>query len=272
MGLDEEQTEGRPRRYFGVRAIEEPDREVREHSAVDDHVLAVRLLVRDRNRLEEDRDAHAHPHGPGDRELVRVDPELVGVARQDEQPVRRRVGRDHLQPVAVAGIVPVLVGGERREGLGALRLQELADPVLEVAALVDAEVLEDADALADQRELVLPGRVPELEEVHAEDDVFQLCRGVARSDQRGRDRPRRRARDVLRAEVVLLEDREGSREADALDPAALADEIAVVPVLLCSHDAPPWREAVGRRATTSRSVPHHSGQDYAGRQATGGRS
>jgi hypothetical protein len=34
----------------------------------------------------------------------------LGVSRQDEQPVRRRVGRDHLQPVAVAGIVPELVG------------------------------------------------------------------------------------------------------------------------------------------------------------------
>ena len=79
------------------------------------------------------------------------------------------------------------------------------------------------NALAGERELVLPGRVPELEEVHAEDDVFELCRGVARRDQRGRDRPRRRARDVLQAEVVLLEDGEGSREADALDPAALAD-------------------------------------------------
>ena len=94
--------------------------------------------------------------------------------------------------------------------------------------------------LSGQRDLVLPGRVAELEEIHPEDDVLQLGRGVARRDQRGRDGAGRGARDVLRAEIVLLEDGEGTREANALDPAALANQIAVVPVkLISSHGAPP---------------------------------
>jgi hypothetical protein len=232
MGLDEQQPKGRPSRHLLARAVEEPDREVGQHAAVHDHVLAVRVLVRDGNGLEEDGDAHAHPHRPGDRELVRVDPELVGVARQDEQPMRRRVGRDQLQPVAVARVVPVLVGRECRERLRSLRLEELPDPALEVAALVNAEVLDAAHALPGERNSVLPSHVAELEEVHAEDDVLELRRGIAGRDQRRGDGAGRRARDVLGPEVLLLEDGERTREADALDPAALANQIAVVPVQL----------------------------------------
>ena len=55
-------------------------------------------------------------------------------------------------------------------------------------------------------------------EVHPEDDVLQLCSGVARGDQRGRDRPADVPATFCGRKVVFLEDGEGPGEADPFDP------------------------------------------------------
>ena len=89
-----------------------------------------------------------------------------------------------------------------------------------------------------ERHLVLPGAVLELPVVELHDDLAQLVAPVARRQQRGGDRAGGRAGDVLRGEAPLLEHRERAREADALDPAALEDEIGgVLMVVSCGLSA-----------------------------------
>ena len=94
--LDEQHSERRPVGNLFVLAIEEPHREVGEHPAVDNQVLAVRLAVLDADRLEEDRNRHAHPDGERHIELVRIHPELRRVPREHEQLSSGGVRCDHL--------------------------------------------------------------------------------------------------------------------------------------------------------------------------------
>ena len=182
--------------------------------------------VLDLDRLEEDRDRHAHPHGLRDLELVRVDAEHGRVAGEHEQLPRAQVGRDHLQPVLVARVVRVRL--QLAEGVHALRVEQAAHPAQELAALVEPALEDDAQPLADARDVVLPGRVLEAAEVEREDDVGDLLRGVAGGDQRRGDRAGGGPGDALRLVAALLEHRVGAGQADPLDPAALADEIEVV--------------------------------------------
>ncbi len=125
-------------------AVEQKDREVRQQPAVDDQMgLAV---AAQRHGLEEVREAHAHPHGPRDRQrvsgegpafLVLVALDIVG---EDEHAPLADVGGDHAQPVA--GASPFLLGevgrqlppdvGKRRVGLAkyAVRGLRLGDKYL----------------------------------------------------------------------------------------------------------------------------------------------
>ena len=86
-----------------MRAVEQPDREVREQAAVD-HVDRPALAMQ-HDRREEERIAHAHPHRLDEREAVLVErlARLVGVVgqvvRDDDHAAGRDVGADHVKPV-----------------------------------------------------------------------------------------------------------------------------------------------------------------------------
>ena len=191
------------------------------------------LRVLEPDRLEEDGDAHAHPHGERDVEVVRLDPELGRVPGQYEQLVLGHVGRDHLQAGAearVVGEVGVDEVGERADSLG---LEPLADPLEEAVAFVEAEVEQHAQRALDQRHLVLPALVLELPVVEVHDDLAQLGRRVAGREQGRADRARRRAGDVLVLVAALLQRRERAGEPDPLHASAFEDEVGVIPV--CGH-------------------------------------
>src|SRR5439155_15792389 len=174
------------------------------------------------------------PDRERDLELIRLQSQDFGIARKDEQPAARDVGRDHLQARAVLRVVPL--GAQVGKRVDALVGEEAAHPVDEVVALVDAVRDQDAERLADNRDPVLPRAILEPAEVEAEDDLAELVRGVAGGDQRRGDRARRGAGDVLRLPALLLERGVRAREPDALDPAALADEIdAVILFSWCGH-------------------------------------
>jgi hypothetical protein len=216
-------------------AVEQPDREIGEHPAVDDHVLMVRQLVRDPDGLEEDRDRHAHPHRQRHLDRVGVESQLTRVAWKDEQLPRGDVGGDHLEPRPVLRILPPRAEvGERPD---ALRGQQPAHPLEGSIALEDARLEQDVQRLPDQRDAVDPARVLELAEVEPEDDLTDLRGRVPGGDQRRGDRTGGRARDVLRLEAALVQHAVRAGEPDPLDPATLAHEIDVVIVRIChGHD------------------------------------
>lgn len=221
--LDEQHPERRPGR-LAVR-VEEPDGEVREHAAVCDQVLGAGERVDEPHRLEEERDAHAHPHGERDVEVVRLDPEGPGVVRQDEQAVRRQIGGDHVDPVAVTLLPGEVRVDEVRERPLALRREQLGDPGVEHLPFEDPLILEDAERRPDDRHAILPAAVLEAPEVESDDRVVQLRGAVAGREEHRDDRPGRRPGEVLGDEPLLLEDGQGTDEPDPLDPASLEDDV-----------------------------------------------
>ena len=95
--LHEQEPEGRPVRRLLVLAIEHPDREIRKHPAVHDHVLVVRLRVLDPHRLEEERDGHRCPHRVDDPLVIGIKPVVDVVPRQPDQFAPGDVGGVHDQ-------------------------------------------------------------------------------------------------------------------------------------------------------------------------------
>src|SRR5438128_11528256 len=107
VGGNELQTKGRPLRL--PVGVEDPHREVREHPSVDeDPVPPVRARCRD--GLKKDRDAHAHPDGLGNLEIIGLQTEPVRLTREDDQFSIRYVRHDHLDtvPLTRVGLVRVL--------------------------------------------------------------------------------------------------------------------------------------------------------------------
>jgi hypothetical protein len=157
---------------------------------------------------------------------------VVGVVREDQHAPVGHVGGDHPQAVAVARILGLLVH-HLPEARDALRREEVADPFPEVLALVDALVAQQAHSLAGRPEPVLPVLVLELGEGQVQQDLVELGRGVAGSDERRRDRAGRRPGHSLGGEAALTQRGERAGEADALYPAALEDQVSVL--LLVRH-------------------------------------
>src|SRR5919107_35404 len=125
--------------------VEEPHREVRENTSIDDEVLAARLGVGKGDRFEEDGDAHAHTYCQGHAELIRiVESEQMRVPGQHQEPLLGEVRGDHLQLVAVARL-RIRAPDEVSEGPDALGLQQRGHPPQERLALVESAVLEYAD-------------------------------------------------------------------------------------------------------------------------------
>lgn len=73
--------------------VERPHGKVREQSTVHDHVLAAGLRILTHDRLEEDRNRHAHPYGISDLERVGIDAEPLRVPRKHEHRSVTEIGR-----------------------------------------------------------------------------------------------------------------------------------------------------------------------------------
>jgi hypothetical protein len=104
--LDHHDPERRPSRR-PIAAVEQPHGKMREHAAVDDHVLVPRRRALVYDGFEDDRDRHAHADRVGDLQLVGVHAEVRGVLGQDQHPPVRQIRGDHGQPVPLGGVLGV---------------------------------------------------------------------------------------------------------------------------------------------------------------------
>src|SRR3954452_1776779 len=254
----EAEAPGRPLR---MRAVEQPDREVRQKPAVDDVVRTAGAI--DGHGREQERVAHAHAHRIDDREAVLLERLAVLVAvlgqivRHDQHPPAGDVRADHVQPVLRA---LVLLRGDVRDLLdrrevvapdvteGQLRLSErprarrgrelLAHPLLEVAARRGAaDPCDRVDEPADP-DTAGPA-VGEALVVRVGEDLLQPLRVVPHREQGADDRARRRAGEVdpfLYARLALCSG-ECARECDAFDAAALEDAVRTVLLVDRRHPA-----------------------------------
>jgi hypothetical protein len=150
-------------------------------------VLAAGVPVGEPHRLEEDGDAHAHADRKRYLDVVRVlDAEPGRVPGQHQEAPLRDVGGDHLQLVAVPEF-DVLPADQVPEGPHASGVEQPAHPPHEVLALVDPQILQEAQGRS-KRETVLQGLVLEAVVVKLRDDLLQLVRAVAGDYQGGHDR------------------------------------------------------------------------------------
>ena len=110
-------------------------------------------LVVQPDGLEEQRDAHAHPHCAGNAEFVRVKPEpRFQVSGKHEQRPVCDVGSNHLHAVAVLLFrKPRVQVSERRFSLCA---QQIFEPAFEEFAFIDAVLEADAQGFAHAGQLV----------------------------------------------------------------------------------------------------------------------
>jgi hypothetical protein len=163
-----------------------------------------------------------------------------GVLGKGEEAPPGHIRGDHAQPVApllvlLLGVVAQV--GERADALG---LEQPGHPAVQVVALEDALVLDDAHDLPPRkRDLVLPGAVLKGLEVELQQHVPKLLRVVTRRQQCRRDGAGARARHAGRQPVALLELREGAHEAYSLHASALEDQVCLEPLVRHHGEAIP---------------------------------
>src|SRR5262245_28434108 len=106
-------------------AVEEVDGKIAEHASVDDMAGPFEGLPNDRAEVERNR--HAHPHGLRNRERLRLDAEVHGVVRQDQELLTRDVRRHDLEGETILGVG---LAGHQEISKRALafRLQQLSHP------------------------------------------------------------------------------------------------------------------------------------------------
>src|SRR6266542_4097863 len=120
-------------------------------------ILAEILAFRPRGPmpgLEEDWDAHAHPHGLGDAQLLGFGPEALSVLRKVQKPMAGDIRRDNPEPESIARIVIEFGINQIGEGSNPPPLEQLRDPMKKGIALAYALLHEDAQRLADDRDLL----------------------------------------------------------------------------------------------------------------------
>ena len=145
--------ERRPARRPAVAAVEHRDREVRQHSPVDQcrHVgLTLHGRLRPQgDRLEEERDRRRGAHGVRDLLLVRVQAVAAVVPRQPDEPLARHVARGDEQRVALLRrqAASRVVDPQVAEGADAEVGQRALDPAAQVVALEDAAVEGEREAV-----------------------------------------------------------------------------------------------------------------------------
>jgi hypothetical protein len=159
-----------------------------------------------------------------------------------------------MEPVAA-----VLVGGigirvaQVAEGVNALGRQALAHPVQEVVARVQPARAHELDEVSRGPEPLDEGTVGEVAEVHlVEHQILELGAVVAGRHHGGHDRARGRPGHAPGPVVLIAQFAVGTGQADALDAAALENEVGQ-PTLI--HDiAEPIRRP-SRHATPAAERP-----------------
>ena len=235
------------------------NREVAEHAPVDDvHRVVARQLHRD--RLEEERNRHAHPDGVGNVQVVRIDSEVLDVLREYEHLAPREIARHHSKLVTIAVRVLELLHHQVPKLPLSLPLEVITDPLFEIRALVDTFLDAQADRLAEYRDPVHPSGVLELRVVQRGHNRPKLIGAMSGCDQGGNDRAGRCPRDIYELVALRLGDRGRANEPDALDATSLENRVALQrpvwhgPLLKSSAR----RKPPGATPTQTRTPAHQS--------------